>query len=158
MGFSEEFKLVSIDKTRVKAISLDDAKIIWAYFASQGNMKALALASGTSANMLIYHKKKRKVSIRGQEKIIQKQMWQKLGGKIEVPTLAGKIDLLTPLELIEIKEVNGWKCAIGQVLSYGYYYPSHQKRIHLFGSCQESYIDLVESHCNPLNIIVTLEG
>lgn len=83
---------------------------------------------------------------------------KQLGGKREVVTLAGNIDVLTPTEVIEVKPVKEWKAALGQVLVYGSYYPSHQKRIHLFGETQESFLALIESHCSKFNVRMTWEA
>jgi hypothetical protein len=82
----------------------------------------------------------------------------KLNGKREVPTLAGNIDVLTITEVIEVKAVKSWKCALGQVLVYGSYYPSHNKRIHLFGETQESFLNMIQAHCSKFKIIVTWEA
>lgn len=81
-----------------------------------------------------------------------------LNGKREVVTLAGNIDVLTQTEIIEVKTVSLWKAALGQVLVYGHYYPSHQKRIHLYGETQESFLKMVQSHCKKFNVIVTWEA
>lgn len=80
-----------------------------------------------------------------------------LGGKKEVTTLAGNIDILTSQEVIEVKAVHCWKSALGQVLVYGDYYPSHKKRIHLFGETQESYLEVIRKHCKKRNVFVTWE-
>ncbi|MGE5658871.1 MAG: hypothetical protein ACM37W_19920 [Actinomycetota bacterium] len=80
-----------------------------------------------------------------------------LNGETEVVTPAGRIDVLTPTEIIEVKDVCGWKQAIGQVLVYGKYYPTHKKRIHLFGGISEAQIKLIHSHVNDLGIILTWE-
>ncbi|MBC1220961.1 hypothetical protein GNF10_25400 [Nostoc sp. UCD121] len=74
---------------------------------------------------------------------------------MEVNTPAGKIDILTIHEIIEVKNVLGWKSAIGQILIYGHYYPNHQKRIHLFGQCCSNTKQLIKFHCDELNIQVT---
>jgi hypothetical protein len=76
----------------------------------------------------------------------------------EVPTLAGNIDLLTERELIEVKSVKSWKCAVGQVLIYGQSYPNHQKRIHLFGEASRDFLSMIRSYCAPLDIDVTWES
>lgn len=81
-----------------------------------------------------------------------------LNGKREVPTLAGNIDVLTTTEVIEVKVVKSWKCALGQVLVYGSYYPSHKKRIHLFGETQESFLNMIKTHCLKFKILVTWES
>jgi phage regulator Rha-like protein len=81
-----------------------------------------------------------------------------LNGKREVRTLAGDIDVLTATEIIEVKKVKMWKHALGQVLVYGHYYPSHQKRIHLYGETQESFLTLIKKHCKKFKVIVTWES
>lgn len=82
---------------------------------------------------------------------------KKIGGKREVRTLAGNLDILTSSQVIEVKEIKAWKHALGQVLIYGDYYPSHQKRIHLYGETQESFLKMINSHCAKFNVTVTWE-
>lgn len=92
------------------------------------------------------------------EKKIQKRLAGQLtGSSKEVCTPAGRIDILTSEEIIEIKEWQRWKEAIGQVTCYGNYYPSHRKRIHFFGTAHSDFISLVISHCDRVGIIVTWE-
>lgn len=67
------------------------------------------------------------------EKEIQERMQKMFGGQREVHTPVGFIDLLTDTQLIESKRANGWKSALGQVLSYGKFYPNHELVIYLFG-------------------------
>jgi len=80
-----------------------------------------------------------------------------LNGKREVSTIAGNIDILTQTQIIEVKPVAMWKHALGQVLAYSTFYPSHQKRIHLFGETQESFLEMINSVCKRFNVIVTWE-
>lgn len=75
----------------------------------------------------------------------------------EVPTLAGKIDILTVKELIEVKSVNSWKCAVGQVLIYSQSYPDRQKRIHLFGEASPNFLSMIRGYCATFDIEVTWE-
>lgn len=96
--------------------------------------------------------------VRLTEKTVQKRLAKTLAKvKREVPTLAGNIDLLTEIELIEVKSVKSWKCAVGQVLIYGQSYPNHRKRIHLFGVASRKFLSMIRSHCAPLDIDVTWE-
>lgn len=81
-----------------------------------------------------------------------------LNGKREVKTLAGNIDVLTNTEIIEVKTVSAWKSALGQVVVYGHYYPSHQRRIHLYGETQKSFLAMIRSHCEKFGVIVTWEA
>ena len=82
---------------------------------------------------------------------------KKIGGKREVRTLAGNLDILTSSQVIEVKGIKAWKHALGQVLIYGDYYPSHQKRIHLYGETQQSFLKMINSHCAKFNVTVTWE-
>ncbi|MDF0552844.1 KilA-N domain-containing protein [Kamptonema sp. UHCC 0994] len=92
------------------------------------------------------------------EKKVQSQLAKSIGTvKREVQTLAGKIDILTAKELIEVKSVNNWKCAVGQVIIYGQSYPDRQKRIHLFGEASPAFLSMIRSHCTVFDIEVTWE-
>jgi len=118
-------------------------------------LKVLAMNGNEHARLFLGFPQKTKMPSTNLEKDIQLRLQSLIGGIIEVRTLAGDIDLLTADEIIEVKQVKGWKSALGQVLVYGKYYPSHQKRIHLFGETQSSYLELARSHCSPLNVTVT---
>ena len=88
---------------------------------------------------------------------IQKRLAQELDGKKEIITESGNIDILTDLEIIEIKNSKNWKDGVGQVLCYHQYFPKHQPRIHLF-SCDDKFNkDMVETVCKHLGIRVTYE-
>ena len=89
------------------------------------------------------------------ERVVQLSLWEKLGGEIEVPCLAGRIDILTSIEIIEVKRVFAWKSALGQILVYGSYYPIHQKRIHLFGKTDRDNLGLIKKHCDNFQVVVT---
>lgn len=96
--------------------------------------------------------------VRLTEQSVQKRLAKTLGKvQREVPTLAGNVDLLTERELIEVKSVKSWKCAVGQVLIYGQSYPNYQKRIHLFGEASRDFLSMIRSYCTPLDIDVTWE-
>lgn len=97
--------------------------------------------------------------VRLTEQSVQKRLAKTLGKvQREVPTLAGNVDLLTERELIEVKSVKSWKCAVGQVLIYGQSYPTHQKRIHLFGEASRDFLSMIRSYCAPLDIDVSWEN
>jgi len=89
------------------------------------------------------------------------RLQSELGGQPEVATLAGRIDLLTDLEVIKVKAVEDWKSSVGQVLAYSGFYLEHQKYIHLFarpGDTSSEYTLLQTSPiCNGLRIAVTFE-
>jgi predicted DNA-binding transcriptional regulator AlpA len=82
----------------------------------------------------------------------------KLGGLTEVSTPAGRIDLLTESEIIEVKRISDWKTALGQVLVYSGFYPEHRKRIHLFGNSKElERLADIEAACLTFDANVTAE-
>ncbi len=82
---------------------------------------------------------------------------KKLNGKTEVSTPSGRIDILTKTEIIEVKNAKGWKSAIGQVKSYGRYYPNHRLRIHLFGQISKNKLEIIQKDCEAENITLTWE-
>lgn len=91
------------------------------------------------------------------EHVYQDRLAKELNGRKEVFTEAGVIDLLTSEEIIEIKGVKQWKAGIGQLMVYGEYYRSHRKRLHLFGDCHESFLVIVQKHCNKRRIVLSWE-
>jgi hypothetical protein len=95
--------------------------------------------------------------VKGTEAWYRDRLAKKLKGKKEVNTEAGRIDILTDTELIEVKQVSGWKGAIGQVKSYGRYYPEHSLRIHLFGKLTEKRLRMIQGVCQSEGILVTYE-
>jgi hypothetical protein len=90
------------------------------------------------------------------ERDVRDRLQAQLGGKVEAHTKFGPIDLLTETELIEIKIAHRWKDAIGHILAKSYKYPTHKKRLHLFGP-EEPIMETIENACNPWNISVTFE-
>jgi hypothetical protein len=92
----------------------------------------------------------------GTEFEIQSRMQQELGGNIEVHTSAGRIDLVTATEVIEIKKIANWKDAFGEVLAKGQKFPQHSQRIHLFGDSDKLMPTIVE-YCTPMGVAVTFE-
>ena len=100
---------------------------------------------------------------RDQEADLQKQLAQNLGGRTEVITPVGMIDVLTSEEIIEIKTWGEWKSAIGQILSYGFYFPDRKKRIHLFcipekfGARSSNLLREIINITETLGIAVTLQ-
>ncbi len=103
---------------------------------------------------------KRPITKKSIEQEAQLKLLESLhNGRIEVDTPVGKIDILTPTELIEVKEIKKWKSALGQVIAYGYFYPRHTKRLHLFGTA--NYTDrtlfFIEAICKKYNVMVTWE-
>jgi hypothetical protein len=94
---------------------------------------------------------------KGPEYPIQLRMHEELGGKMEAFTVAGRIDLVTDTEVIEIKQIAQWKDAVGEVLSKGQFFPKHHKRIHLFGAA-DKLMEVIVASCSVLEIVVTFEA
>jgi hypothetical protein len=89
---------------------------------------------------------------------IRERLKNQLDGLTEVSTSAGKIDLLTQNEIVEVKRITNWKAALGQILVYSAFYPEHQKRIHLFGRDNELIkLPDIEAACLSFDVNVTAE-
>ncbi len=82
---------------------------------------------------------------------------ERLKAKKEVNTPVGRIDILTETELIELKRSRNWKSAIGQVKSYGKFYPQHRLRIHLFREMTGTKLKNIQETCDSEGIILTWE-
>jgi hypothetical protein len=68
----------------------------------------------------------------------------------------GIVDIVTDVEIIEIKKWCNWKMAIGQIITYSYYYPKHNKRIHFFGEpIKQDNISELLKICKQNNIDVS---
>jgi hypothetical protein len=93
------------------------------------------------------------------EKEIQDILTKTLKGEKEVKTIHGYIDIMTELEVIEIKHIDDYKSAVGQIIFYGDEYPDKQKRIHLFSEedIEEEKKKNIKSVCDKYNIEVTYE-
>ena len=89
-------------------------------------------------------------------RVIQDRLQATLGGRTESPTPWGPIDLLTDTELIEIKGIQRWKEAIGHILVKSEAHPTHEKRLHLYGT-HSTNLDQIRSACTNLDITVTFE-
>ena len=80
------------------------------------------------------------------------------GSQTEVPTLSGRIDILTPSQVIEVKNVRQYKHAIGQVVSYSHYYPKHERCVYLFGKVSDKQRRLIIKECNTAKVKVMFES
>ena len=90
------------------------------------------------------------------ERDVRDRLQSQLGGVAEAYTKYGLIDLLTDTELIEVKAVDRWKDAIGHIVAKSEKYPTHKKRLHLFGP-EAPILEHIETICDRLNIQVTYE-
>ena len=92
------------------------------------------------------------------EQKVRDRLKDNLGGLAEVSTPAGRIDLLTDDEIIEVKRIDRWKAALGQILVYSAFYPHHRKRLHLFGKRDElTKVTDIEAACLAFDVKVTAE-
>jgi len=73
----------------------------------------------------------------------------------QVTIKSGRIDILTPDEIIEVKNVRSWKKAIGQLFVYSKYFPEKHLRIHLFGKSNAIILEKIIKSCHYLKISVT---
>lgn len=87
---------------------------------------------------------------------LARSLWNE-SPQIEVVTPAGRVDIVTDRQLIEVKLSRYWKNALGQVMVYGFYYPGHIRRIHLFGKTEKMSPGVIEHHCKELNVVLTWE-
>jgi hypothetical protein len=80
------------------------------------------------------------------ERVIRDKLALEYSGEVEVETKFGKIDVLTPTMIIEVKTARSWKHALGQILAYSEEYKSHKKVIYLFDldKCMYSLTDISE--------------
>lgn len=77
--------------------------------------------------------------------------------KVEVPCASGRIDILTPEQVIEVKHVRNYKHALGQVLSYIQYFPNKKPRLHLFDEAKidAAFRQQILDECQRFNVSVT---
>ncbi|NMG20713.1 hypothetical protein [Brasilonema bromeliae] len=64
----------------------------------------------------------------------------------------GRIDVLTDIEVIEVKDADDWKHAIGQVKVYGFHHQDKQQVIYLFGDNAQSVYSIAVDYCVRLGI------
>jgi hypothetical protein len=73
-------------------------------------------------------------------------------------TPVGKIDGLNLKEkrIVELKFISGWKSALGQIISYGHFYPTFQKEIWLLEDKKISEKDknLIREICGNFSVLV----
>jgi hypothetical protein len=89
---------------------------------------------------------------------VSDELSKKLGGvrEVFVKKTGMRIDILTDEEIIEVKSFHRRVMAIGQIIYYGKFYPSRQKKIHLFDHFgkKDKYFQNI---CNELEITVSYQ-
>jgi hypothetical protein len=86
------------------------------------------------------------------ERDIAEALAEREGGQCEVKTSTGRIDVLTPKYLYEVKVARHWKAALGQVLAYARAYPDRKPRLYLFGERGAITKKDVEEHCRAAGV------
>lgn len=91
------------------------------------------------------------------EKDQEEKKWQELiaaqeQGTMEVETRRGRIDVLTPTKVIEVKRAALWKHAVGQVLCYRREYKDRVAAIYLFDSADAP--NIIREDCEAFGIEV----
>ncbi len=82
---------------------------------------------------------------------------QTRNGEREVATPVGRIDVLTLTEVIEVKRIQLWKHAMGQVLAYSRFYPDHVKKIYLYNDRNTTFDDnIIRLICNDYHVVVEI--
>lgn len=101
--------------------------------------------------------KERQIGVDAKQLVVRHRLKSELGGQTEVVIAVGRIDLLTATEVIEIKNIDDWKEALGKILAYSAFFPNHSKRIHLFGKQNLAKLALAQGTCSEFGITVTFE-
>jgi hypothetical protein len=93
-----------------------------------------------------------------QEKAFQELEAARIKGEMEVPAgLGGRCDILTEIEVVEVKRYSCWRHALGQLLSYGFFFPGRALRIHLFNPPQMPEDDVLVI-CQKYGVKVSVAG
>jgi hypothetical protein len=91
------------------------------------------------------------------ERFVNDQLVTRLpGAEAEVECLCGRVDILTENSVIEIKQADQWKCAVGQVLSYNVYFKKPTAFICLFNTCAHTPFYVISQTCKALNVRVLI--
>jgi hypothetical protein len=89
------------------------------------------------------------------EDVYQREVESETGGQM-TKCNGGVVDVVSCIEVIEIKHWIRWKDAIGEVIVYGLDFPEKRKRIHFFGQRpDERTYNYIRSVCKKLEIFVT---
>jgi len=89
------------------------------------------------------------------EKYIQHKVNNEIyHGIEEVSNIHGRIDILTPTQIIELKEISKYKHGIGQLQAYSTLYPNRKLTLYVFGTIDDiaRYQNACVSYCASSNI------
>jgi hypothetical protein len=62
-----------------------------------------------------------------------------------VPAKYGRIDIVTPDEVIEVKRATKFMHALGQVLGHSVAFPALRRRVHIFGTPDERSAEVIRN-------------
>lgn len=89
------------------------------------------------------------------EKKVQDMLLLQVGGQTEVHVPTGRVDILTPFFVIEIKHGRSWMHGIGQLQAYGQYFPERRKILQLFGNIPvNTTVEVIKTTCHAIDIDV----
>ena len=97
------------------------------------------------------------------EQLVRDNLSKQLDGATEIINENGYIDIVTESQIIEVKHVDNWKHALGQILAYGSddKFNHLQPRIHLFNDDKKIIETEIKNKiiktCKKYNCIVTFE-
>jgi hypothetical protein len=96
------------------------------------------------------------------EQLVRDNLSKQLDGATEIINENGYIDIVTDTQIIEVKHIDNWKHALGQILSYRVdeNFNKLQPRIHLFSDDKVIETEIknkIIKTCNVYNCIVTFE-
>lgn len=132
----------------------NEAKEAWTYYQQNKHFQSFQHFKPNNVIPTTQHNPEKLASDRLLTKLDKKDV----NYRVEVSTPAGRIDILTDTEVIEVKQFRSWKEAIGQLIIYGVYYPTHKRRMHLFGKIDSKLLLVIRQHCAELNIRVTWDS
>jgi hypothetical protein len=77
-----------------------------------------------------------------------------LGGQTAIRVPGGRIDILTPTEIVQVTAACEWRLALSQLQTCRSHFPEHKLRIHLFGKLPTELAAL-EHFCSQQQVCVT---
>jgi hypothetical protein len=92
------------------------------------------------------------------ERAFQELEAARIKGDMEVAAgLGGRCDILTDAEVVEVKRYSAWRHALGQILSYGFFFPGRSLRVHLFDPPPSPEYDVL-TICEKYGVNVSFAG
>lgn len=77
-----------------------------------------------------------------------------LGGQTAIRVPGGRIDILTPTEIVQVTAAQEWRVALSQLQTCRCHFPEHKLRIHLFGKLPAE-LAAVKQFCGQQQVHVT---